>query len=248
MSGRQELRHGFTLVELLVVVGIISILIAILLPALNKVRQQANQMQCLSNLRQLGMATQMYAQDYNGYMPSSRVGANRYDTPAPIQWYLHLVPYLSPDKPTIADTSGLNGAGGTWSWETYAAPINRLACPAAELENIPATLSVHRTYGMSMAIDDTEFSEGIGLFVWTSNQTRRVSQIRNASTAFLCIDTQSTEYIYPTLYSLLSSTERLYYLPQRHPGGYAAVFCDGHGEMVPQKDLAEPKLWLWKTH
>jgi len=63
-------KHGFTLIELLVVIAIIAILAAILFPVFARAKAKARQTQCLSNIKQLGLAFQMYASDYNDMLPN----------------------------------------------------------------------------------------------------------------------------------------------------------------------------------
>lgn len=66
MLHHRRSRYAFTLVELLVVIGIISVLISILLPALSKARAAASNIKCMANLRQVGQAMMLYAGEYNG--------------------------------------------------------------------------------------------------------------------------------------------------------------------------------------
>lgn len=70
-SSPARTRDGFTLVELLVVIAIITLLTALLLPALNKAREQANRVACMSNLRQFGIVLQMYDQAFK-QLPNGR--------------------------------------------------------------------------------------------------------------------------------------------------------------------------------
>jgi prepilin-type N-terminal cleavage/methylation domain-containing protein/prepilin-type processing-associated H-X9-DG protein len=97
---------GFTLVELLVVIGIIALLMSILMPALSKAREQARVAQCLSNLRQIGSAHQLFVQEHNGYMVKAWFNSDpMFVNPPKLEWnYRH--PSQTP------------GVESTWEW-TY---------------------------------------------------------------------------------------------------------------------------------
>lgn len=75
---------AFTLVELLVVVGVIAVLIAVLLPAMQRAREKAKAVQCLSNLKQLAIGFQMYAQDFDNVIPSDVL---YYSASDGLRWY-----------------------------------------------------------------------------------------------------------------------------------------------------------------
>ena len=99
-------RAGFTLIELLVVIAIIAILAAILFPVFAQAREQARKTTCLSNLKQIGLATSMYVQDMDGAFPRA------YGLPNFI-WCTEIEPYIKTGNTNTTARAALN-RGTMW--------------------------------------------------------------------------------------------------------------------------------------
>jgi prepilin-type N-terminal cleavage/methylation domain-containing protein/prepilin-type processing-associated H-X9-DG protein len=138
-GGRKHITKAFTLVELLVVIGIIALLISMLLPALNRVRGQSYTVKCGSQLRQLGLAFTLYANEHRGRLPTLTDNTVTEGLPARngIAWHNLVAPYMGRRNPDRTLTRfGYNGFN----------PVHDrfMPCPAREPDQF-----FDQTYGVN---------------------------------------------------------------------------------------------------
>ncbi|QOV91457.1 DUF1559 family PulG-like putative transporter [Humisphaera borealis] len=177
-EGRASARHGFTLVELLVVIGIIALLISILLPSLAKAREQGNKLKCMNNLRQLGMAFTMYANENKDYYPAAAVWA----TSTREEDWIWFEEITHPGRPVLdlKQSRIVPHLGGNFTPELFRCPSDDVS--AHTLQN--AVSGVYR-YSYVM---NSKFDSVAKWYANKKNETIKRSQIRNPSDKVLLVE------------------------------------------------------------
>jgi prepilin-type N-terminal cleavage/methylation domain-containing protein/prepilin-type processing-associated H-X9-DG protein len=139
--------RGFTLIELLVVIAIIAVLIGLLLPAVQKVREAAARLSCTNNLKQISLATINAADTNAGYLPPSIGLYPGNGSPAPQNsnggLFLHILPYVEQNNLfkaslTNPDPDGRNGNNPTytqWSNPIQTSNVKTYRCPSDYTQN-----------------------------------------------------------------------------------------------------------------
>jgi len=197
-------KKGFTLIELLVVIAIIAILAAILFPVFAKAREKARQTGCLSNLKQLGNAVEMYKQDYDGVFPLAFYYVTNWGDSNDIHWWMtNLQPYVKNNGILVCPSaSGLLSFCRQQDW-TESGGIR-----------ISYTINDRITLWPNVMSEATLTTPASMLFLWEGGWPES-----DTLDAMDCNWNSATSYNY-TAYN--------------HNEGFNALFCDGHAKWLKQ--------------
>ena len=228
-SGPVAGKHAFTLIELLTVIAIIGILAAILIPVVGRVRDSAHSSQCSSNMRQVGLAINLYAADNKNASPNA-VAAGALTNGEPTSWYLQMVRYLG---------------GDLSSQDRTRRALRVFVCPASVRsasgeKEVPwngfnnSAWPFISDFGINYAVNNPNYARGVIL--------KKLDSPRNPSrTPLLAEMVYQNNFIAANFnaprplsdeaaYAAGSGTYQRF--SQRHGGGGNVLFFDGHVERL----------------
>lgn len=235
-SSRREGGKGFTLIELLVVIAIIAILAALLLPALSRAKQKGQQSVCLSNLKQIGLAFNMYLTDNTSHFPDRR------DLKSSLPGGYHPWPTWPPSDP--------RGGWAALVLKDEGASYSLWSCPLAvnsPVGNVVQSVQTFSTNALDPSarywlwrFDRPDYPVGLEDF-WGKTENKAVADlastndptvgiINGASDVELAVDPY-----YPSTIPSVSADLKGFTI---HPGGRCRVFLDGHVQYI--KDTRTP--------
>jgi len=243
-------RRGFTLIELLVVIAIIAILAAMLLPALGRAKDKAKSIQCLSNMKQWGLATVMYGGDFGDKLPL--FGDVFPYGPTTLFWYQKLAPYIA--KQAGAEPGNM---------EAYTSEVRK--CPAGKTGPPPLAgpaVAAWESWNCWVGVYYGAFGNPLTGPFYYGNDMKPITatRIKKPADAMLYMDTV-THYVYsPLAWSfdqdvngdgMMDSSGGVYAgefsfnngRPTVHSSGANVALLDGHAERVPFK-----RLWEWRNN
>lgn len=216
--------HGFTLMELLVVISIISLLISILLPALGAARRSAQNVQCLANLRQVGVVNTSYVNDYKGLMPpashtlaTQSAGTSYTGWPATTDYYMGYVDLLPGRYDTIMVCPTYRSDG---------------IYPRVTVES-PGRVKVSYTYNMHVGAYNHNRDPGEE---WWRTQHRMEDILKPSRKAYLIdgLHRNATWTWYAAEYTHFTADNVM----DRHPSdGNNMLYFDGHASGMPGPEI-----------
>ncbi|HOK55210.1 MAG TPA: prepilin-type N-terminal cleavage/methylation domain-containing protein [Armatimonadota bacterium] len=212
-------RKGFTLIELLVVIAIIAILAAILFPVFMSAKRKANDVKCMSNLRQIGTAFRNYNSDWNDrFMPAAGNGA--------VGWYVTFVKLL---RPYVKNENVYYCPGAPKKFPYTGCPADQGDIDAPDVGWVWYNDSAQRShYGNNIVLGGLDPDK----FAWV-NKIPTESEVNQASKVIYLTDARWVDLFggWP------GTVGRIGLARERHNGRLSVLCCDGHAVWVDAKYL-----------